>query len=156
MAHIRFLLHGRKRIKVDNTDWYDWQEVVSQDPKGYVELNDGKRLLHGPIKSIRITTTGIDFVEIRLKWTARMPLAKSGLRDGEWEAVPNNLITFPNLAVPFLIESMPGKGKRVRFGLNLLYFDDIPGVDPRLVKGLEIPAEIPPNPLARFWRWISH
>lgn len=121
-----------------------------------MELNDGKRLLHGPLESIRMNTAGIDFVEIKLQWTARASLAKSGLRDGEWEVAPNNLITFPNLAVPFLIEDIPEKGRRVRFGLNLLYFNEIPGVDPQRVKGLKIPAEIPLNSLRRFWSLIAH
>ena len=81
----------------------DWDEVVALNPKGYVELNDGKHVVHGPLESIEINDA--DFVVIKLKWSARMVLGQHGVPvNFEWEAVPENPpIVFPNLILPFVL-----------------------------------------------------
>ncbi|PCI29835.1 hypothetical protein COB55_01295 [Candidatus Wolfebacteria bacterium] len=115
----------------------DWQEVVDRSPRGYVEMNDGKRALYGPIESIVVDEC--DFVTIILKWSAEMTLGKCGIPTGEWTAVENNPIVFPNFIVSFTIDRMPEKGDRVLFGgFNILFFDKIEKVRPEDVKGLEL------------------
>ncbi len=118
----------------------DWNEVVELDPKGYVELNDGNTAIHGPLESIEINE--MDFVEIRLKWRAEVPLGDPpGLPQGEWKVAANDEpIIFPNFVVPFVIERTPDKGPRVRFNnTNILYIESVEGVDPSRVEGLEVP-----------------
>lgn len=115
----------------------DWQKVVDQQPRGYLELNDGKRVLHGPIESIRITDK--DFVEIRLKWVATVALNPIGVPMGKWKKASEKqkVVLFPNLVVPFEFEQTPEKGPRVRFGFNLLYLNEVEGLDPSRVEGIE-------------------
>lgn len=116
----------------------DWQEVVDRKPTGYMELNDGEsEVLHGPIESIVINE--MDYVEIKLKWMARMPILPGGIPNGEWEVHQNQPILFPNLVVPFVVEDTPEKGERVRFGLNIIYFNEV-GFGPERVKGLTVPV----------------
>jgi hypothetical protein len=118
----------------------DWNEVIELTPKGYVELNDGKTATHGPLESIRINDE--DWVEIRLKWRAQVPLGgPAGLPQGNWKVAPNDEpIMFPNLVIPFVIEPTPFKGPRVRFGTtNILYIEPIEGLDPSQVEGLKLP-----------------
>lgn len=105
----------------------DWQKVVDRQPKGYLELNDGNRVLHGPIESIRITDE--DFVEIRLKWAATMELHQTGIPSDKWQKASDTqkTILFPNLVVPFEFEQTPEKGPRVRFGFNILYLNEVGG-----------------------------
>lgn len=119
---------------------HDWNEVVERNPRGYVELNNGKEVVHGPIESVLIDH--FDFVNIRVKWAAKIKLGQYGIPSGEWEAVssaPILLMSFPNFVAPFEIEDTPEKGPRVRFaGLNILYFDEIGSLDPSRVKGLQV------------------
>ena len=117
----------------------DWQEVVDRQPKGDVELNDGKRVLHGPIKDIRITEG--DNVEINLKWVARAELGQLGIPVGNWRVGKDEekRIVFPNIVVPYVIEDTPEKGPRVRFaGANILYFNEVEGLDPSKVEGFKL------------------
>jgi hypothetical protein len=116
----------------------DWKRVVNLNPKGYLELNNGKRVIHGPIESIQITNT--NDVEIRLKWAATIELNQSCLPIGSWRKGPDNskIVIFPNFVIPFEIEETPEKGPRVRFGTNILYIDEIKGLDPKRVEGLNI------------------
>ncbi len=120
----------------------DWTQVVERKPQGYVELNDGKTALHGPLESIELDDT--DWVVIKLKWRAEVELGgPMGLPRGDWKAVDNaEPIRFPNFTAPFVIEDTPEKGPRVRFnGTNILYFNaDAEGLDPKRVVGLELPA----------------
>jgi hypothetical protein len=119
---------------------YDWKEVVALNPKGYMEIQSEEKglVFHGPIKKIEINKH--DFVILTFEWVAQMPLP--GIRGfGEWEKAPDGKIeqVFPNLIVPFVIEDTPEKGKRIRFaGLNIIYIDEIQGIDPAQVKGLKI------------------
>jgi len=116
----------------------DWQEVVDRKPKGYLELNNGERVIHGPIESIVID--GSDFVVITLKWAARMEL-NDGIPGGGWRVAEekDKKAIFPNLVVPFVIEDTPSKGPRMRFaGANILYFNEVEGLNPARVEGLVI------------------
>ena len=116
----------------------DWQEVVDRKPKGYLELNNGERVIHGPIEDIAIDES--DFVVITLKWAARMEL-NDGIPGGGWRVAEekDKKAIFPNLVVPFVIEDTPGKGPRVRFaGANILYFNEVEGLNPARVEGLVI------------------
>ncbi len=115
----------------------DWQEVVDRQPKGYVELSDGKRVIHGPIENMQINEG--DFVVINLKWVARAELDKVGLPSGSWKVAEDRekAVVFPNIVVPYVIEDTPEKGPRVRFaGRNILYFNEVDGLDPSKVEGL--------------------
>ena len=116
----------------------DWQEVVDRKPKGYLELNNGERVIHGPIEDIAIDES--DFVVITLKWAARMEL-NDGIPGGGWRVAEekDKKAIFPNLVVPFVIEDTPNKGPRVRFaGANILYFNEVEGLNPARVEGLVI------------------
>lgn len=120
---------------------FDWQKVLDRNPQGYCETQDQRAgcVYHGPIESVKINE--MDFVVIRRKWVAQMPLPdKPGF--GRWKKGPDEAkeVLFPNFVVPFIIEPTPQKGYRVRFGLNLIYLDQISGIDPRAVEGLELPA----------------
>lgn len=118
----------------------DWQAVIDRNPRGYVELNDGKWLIHGPIQSIELDAQ-TDFVRIKLHWAARVDLNEARVPAGDWEVAPDTarVIEFPNLAVPFVIEPTPEKGLRVRFAsLNILYIDPVKGLDPKRVRGLQL------------------
>ena len=116
---------------------FDWQIVVDRKPKGYVEINNGKTCVHGPLKDINIDLD--DFVTIELKWAAKIELAEFGVPSGEWEAHDTMSFRFPNLAVPFVIEDTPHKGERVRWGVgSLIYFGEVEdNVDPTKIKGLK-------------------
>lgn len=132
---------------MDGEERYDWQEVENLAPKGYCEIQDLARRLvyHGPVEKVSVGQND-DLVTIELKWVAQMGLPGSPTF-GEWTKAPdaNKMIIFPNLIVPFLIEETPEKGKRVRFGYNLIYINAIEGVDPKTVKGLDL---TPPAPSA--------
>jgi hypothetical protein len=115
----------------------DWNEVVERKPQGYVEFNDGRTATHGPLESIEIDEA--DFVVIRLKWRAQVELGAAGMPIGDWTAVANEEpIMFPNFTVAYEIEGTPEKGPRVRFGLNIIYFNRVEGLDPSRVVGLEL------------------
>jgi hypothetical protein len=95
-------------------------------------------VFHGPVEGVSVGQDD-DMVTIELKWVAQMGLPGSS-ESGKWKKAPdaNKKIVFPNLIVPFLIEDTPEKGKRVRFGFNLIYLNAIEGVDPKTVKGLDL------------------
>jgi len=119
----------------------NWEVVVARQPKGYVELNDQKWAIYGPIKSINITEA--DNVQIVVEWAIKRPLGKYGIPvgEGKWEVVsqiPLTLMMFPNLVVPFVIENIPEMGDRVRFAdFNILYFNVIEKVSSSDVEGLQ-------------------
>jgi len=116
---------------------YDWKEIIELDPKGYVEFNNGKRAVHGPIKNISLDRH--DNVLIQLEWAARAPLDEHGIPvSDEWKASPSeNLIVFPNCSMSYVIETTLDKGRCVRFGKrNILYLEQVSGLDPAKVKGL--------------------
>ena len=116
---------------------FDWQEVVERKPRGYLELNDGKKAVHGPIESVEINDD--DIVVIKLKWSAEISLGEHGIPEGNWIAIENQPIVFPSLIAPFVIENTPEKGERVRFNnTNILYFNKIDGLDPSKVEGLKV------------------
>jgi len=101
---------------------HDWSAVVALDPKGYVELNNGKVAVHGPLDSIEVD--GMDFVVITLKWQAQIPLGgpMGTPTAAEWTAVKDpQPFRMPNFVMPFVVEQTPEKGPRVRFGLNIMY-----------------------------------
>jgi hypothetical protein len=122
----------------------DWRIVADLKPMGYAEVRpmvgEGETpyVLHGPVG--KVVVNDLDFVEIHFEWLARMPLTAQGVPDGSWGAA-NSMQPqiFPNLVVPFVFEETPEKGPRVRFGLNILYLNEVPGIDPAEVKGLELP-----------------
>lgn len=70
-----------------------------------------------------------DNVEIFVKWAATKQLNRLGVPVGKWEVIsrePGRLMKIPNNTAPFVIESTPEKGDRVRFGMvNTLYFDQV-------------------------------
>ena len=117
----------------------DWTKVVEMNPRGYVELNNGERVIHGPVESVSVTD---GMVEIKAKWAAQVALDDIGLPEGDWKAlssVPVVVASFPNEMLPFEIEDTPRKGDRVRFGtMNIIYLDEIKGINPALVKGLQL------------------
>ena len=115
---------------------FDWRRVAEREPKGYLELRTEKMVIHGPVESLKVNED--DMVVITLKWAARSaPLDKPGF--GKWKNSPEDReVVFPNVVVPYVIETTPEKGERVRFGLSMLYFDPVPGLDPAKVQGLEL------------------
>src|SRR3989344_716 len=115
---------------------FDWRRVAEREPKGYLELQTEKMVIHGPVESLKVNED--DMVVITLKWAARSaPLDKPGF--GKWKTSPEDReVIFPNVVVPYVIETTPEKGERVRFGLSMLYFDPVPGLDPAKVQGLEL------------------
>lgn len=120
---------------------YDWNEVIELKPQGYLELNNGKEVIHGPIQEI--TVDEMDFVHIRVKWAVKQELGEFGIPTGDgWDVHSNEPIeigAFPNFVFTFVIEETPEKGPRVRFGgTNILYLNQVEGVDPSTVKGLEV------------------
>ncbi|MEK0369487.1 MAG: hypothetical protein QQN62_07795, partial [Nitrosopumilus sp.] len=73
------------------------------------------------------------------KWSAEVSLREHEIPEGNWTAIKNQPIIFPNLMAPFVIENTPEKGERVRFNnTNILYFNKIDGLDPSKVDGLEL------------------
>jgi hypothetical protein len=66
-----------------------------------------------------------------------MPLL-NGIPNGEWVAASSEPVIFPNLMVPYEEESTE-KGPRIRFGLNILYLNEVESLDPARVRGLVIP-----------------
>jgi len=123
----------------DGQEGYDWHQVVGLNPKGYLELNNGEEALYGPIQSVTINED-LDFVELRLKWAAKRPLENTGVPRGDWVPVsgePFMVASFPNFVVPFVFETTPSKGPRIRFGpMSMLYIEDVSKLDPAEVKGL--------------------
>ena len=120
----------------------DWQLVVQAFRRGYLELNDGRVVLHGPIHSVRMGLGG-NFV-IELKWAARVATGPGGLPRGEWEVESMPTVVIPTF-FGYVVEDTPEKGLRVRFAeISLLYLDAESGLDPARVKGLVLPpAEAP-------------
>ena len=118
----------------------DWQEVVDRNPKGYWESQNLKlgTVIHGPIESIVIDEN--DNVIITLKWAAKNGLPDKGTFKPEWQNDPESRIfMFPNLMLPFVFEEgSHDKGERVRAGLNILYLDEVSGIDPANVIGLQL------------------
>ncbi len=116
---------------------FDWSRVIALAPQGYLELNDRVRVIHGPIASMSIDE--MDWVVITLKWAARMPYPGQ-LGCGTWKSSPEDkTVRFPNFMLPFVVELTPEKGPRVRFAAtNILYFSNVPGLDPSKVEGLYI------------------
>jgi hypothetical protein len=47
----------------------DWNIITKKKPRGYVELNDTKEAVYGPIESITIDNNGI--VELKVKWAVK-------------------------------------------------------------------------------------
>src|SRR3989344_6078477 len=97
---------------------FDWRRVAEREPKGYLELRTEKMVIHGPVESLKVNED--DMVVITLKWAARSaPLDKPGF--GKWKNSPEDReVIFPNVVVPYVIETTPEKGERVRFGLSML------------------------------------
>lgn len=101
----------------------NWQPVLDRLPRGYAEFNDRETVLHGPVQSLRASDDG-QLLIVRTEWAAIMTL-KNGIPTGPWRVFsrePIDLQRFPN-GVPYEIESTPEKGERVRFGLNIIYFE---------------------------------
>ncbi len=112
---------------------WDWQPVVDLNPRGYVELNDGKTATHGPVEKVEIDRH--DNVRITTKWQAYVRLSPEGVPVGDWIAVSNN----PVMIFPYMSETV-AKGRRIRFAAtSLLYIDEVEGLDPARVKGLVLP-----------------
>ncbi|GEM_PF-2485029 len=113
----------------------DWSEVVARNPKGYMEVQTGGRVIHGPVEKVELIEAE-ELLIITLKWAASMPtMDQPGF--GKWVAAPFQRVhRFSTFHMPFVIESTPEKGDRVRFGLNIIYFDPVDGVDPSKVEGL--------------------
>ena len=134
---------GGTERQLPQGEQYDWEIVGPLNPTGYAELRsaDGKTLFHGPVKEIRVNDS--DFVEVHFHWLAMVPLSEIGFPDGDWEAAPPeaNPLVFPNLMLPFQFEETPGKGPRIRFGLNIIYLDAVSKLQPADVKGLVWPPE---------------
>lgn len=107
------------------TEERDWQKVVDLDPRGYVELNDHKKIIHGPIERVSIDKN--DLVHIKMLWAATIDLAPLGIPKfgSVWQKAEGDDLILPNLLIPFVIEQTPQKGDRIRFGLNLIYIDPI-------------------------------
>jgi len=103
----------------------DWREVVNLEPKGYIELNDQKNLVHGPVESVTIDEN--DLVHIKMAWAGTKPLIPPGIPDpnADWKKAKDDEVVFPNLAVSFVVESTPDKGDRVRFGQNIIYIEPV-------------------------------
>jgi len=115
---------------------FDWREVVDLQPKGYLEMQGGGIVIHGPIDSVSIDE--FDSVRIKLKWAAEMGALMTP-DFGKWKNSPENTeVVFPNFVAPFVFEDMPGKGARVQFGLNILYIEPVNGLNPAEVEGLHI------------------
>jgi len=106
-----------------STTEHDWQRVVDElQPRGYCEIQDHEAGLvyHGPVESIQVDE--MDFVHIHFKWIAKMGTpGKAGF--GKWVKAEdkNKEQVFPNLIVPFVVESTPEKGDRIRFNFNIIY-----------------------------------
>lgn len=118
----------------------DWQEVVDRNPKGYWESQDLEAgiVVHGPIESIVIDES--DFVIVTLKWAAKNGLPSKGTFKPKWQNDPElRVFMFPNLLLPFVFEEgSRDKGERVRAGLNILYLNEVSGIDPANVIGLDL------------------
>jgi hypothetical protein len=110
---------------------YDWTEVVELHPSGYCEMQDPQQPLvyHGDVESIGIVSQGT--VVITLKWVLQMGTPGSS-EYGKWKQAPEALkrIVFPNYLIPFVIEGTPEKGRRIRFGLNIIYLATKSSLDP--------------------------
>lgn len=125
----------------------DWSEVVSLDPKGYMDLNDGEKATYGPVE--RILVTPHDNVVIVLKWTAARELGPVGIPTGDWRyravSCTPTMVTFPNGIIPFELQMTPEKGKRVMFGMNIIYIDPVEKITPEDVVGFdfEVAANAP-------------
>jgi len=133
---VRMTLIFKGEVKQMSEMKVDWQEVDERNPQGYLELNNGQRVVHGPIKSVKMNDS--DMVIIELEWAAEAKLSGMGLPD-EWTAIESDKpFIIPN-GVPFTIQDTPEKGQRIMFhGMNILYFDKVEGLDPKKVRGLEL------------------
>lgn len=111
--------------------------MIDRKPTGYIQMNDGVHVYHGPVKSIIIDSD--DNVYIEAKWLVKMNLGDHGVSVSRWEVDSNEpvlVISFPNLLVPFVYEESPEKGERVRFGINIIYFEYLGEIGPDNVPGL--------------------
>ncbi|MFZ6015109.1 MAG: hypothetical protein ACOYUZ_02010 [Patescibacteria group bacterium] len=118
---------------------WNWQEAIDLQPKGYVELNNRKSVVNGPLESIQLGPDD-DMVRIKLKWAGKVSLSEHGVPRGDWVAVADEELTleFPNLAMPYVIEDAPAKGLRIRFGYSIIYVEPIEGISPSMLKGLKL------------------
>lgn len=98
---------------------HDWEAVVARRPVGYLELNDGKRVLNGPVKAIQIHD---QHVVVILEKTRFLELDENHLPCPPWIEIKNTPLGWLK-ATPFVYEDTPKKGPRIRFGLNILYFE---------------------------------
>ncbi len=117
----------------------DWNIIADKKPQGYVALNDGRVEVYGPVQAVTVDDN--DTVHIETKWAIKRGLGELGIPVTEWEVVsntPTDFIQFPNLMVPFQIEDTPEKGPRVRFGMSIIYFNDVHKVNPSEVEGLQL------------------
>lgn len=122
---------------------FDWNIIVERKPQGYIELNNGGEAFYGPIESVEIDSD--DWVKIKVKWVIERQLGEFGVPvgDGKWKVKSSGqfiILEFPNLIVPFEIEDTPEKGPRARFGLSVIYFNNVQKVDPSEVEDLQISA----------------
>lgn len=119
---------------------YDWEPVASLNPRGYAEIRakDGSRVYHGPIEKVKVNVE--DVVEIHFRWLATASLNEFSMPDSDWKVAPSNMnpIILHNTMTPFVVEQTPEKGPRVRFGLNILYLNEVEGIHPSKVEGLEV------------------
>jgi hypothetical protein len=113
----------------------NWALIAELQPKGYCEIQDdkGKRVVHGPIETF--TVKGNE-VHITLKWVAEMPLpGEEGF--GTWVKgkEEDRVVLFPANFVPYLMESTPEKGDRVRTpdGNFLMYIGSQEESDARIL-----------------------
>lgn len=125
---------------------YDWQEVVDLKPRGDFEFQGhGNTIVRGPIK--KLTITEFDSVLIELKWAAEMPtMGEEGF--GTWKASDKRVFSFPNLVLPYVIETTPEKGDRIRFGVSILFVKRLEGVntlDVTKINGLTCATHVAPS-----------
>ena len=109
----------------------DWSVVVKLHPTGYCEIQAPhlQEIHHGDVESIEVDDS--DMVVITLKWVLQMGVPGSA-EFGKWKHAPEGAkkVIFPNLVVPFVIEETPEKGRRIRFGLSILYLETKSSLDP--------------------------
>ena len=124
-------------------DYDDWKIIADKSPQGYVELNDGEKVIYGPVESLRVDNEG--WIELKVKWAIKRRLNEYAAPvDEKWEVVSNTpiiLARFLNFAVSYQIEDTGERGQRVQFGMNVIYINNIQKVDPREVEGLHIATE---------------
>ena len=118
---------------------HDWEEVVGLNPQGDFEYQDEEslKILRGPVKQISIDEA--NQVVIELEWAGEMSrMGEEGF--GKWSVSRIKAFTFPNLLVPYVVESTPEKGNRIRFGLSLIYIERLEGntLNASRVEGLQL------------------